>query len=388
MSNKINRRSFLQVGALGTAGLSAVPLSSTASSKTKIKKIYRKLGNTGMKVPIVSLGVMRSDNANMINTAYNLGYEHYDTAHSYQNGRNEEMLGNFFKDKKRSSFTIATKIHPWRDNLTAEQFLEKFEISLKRLQIPYVDILYLHASKSSDQTLNSAYLEALSKLKERGKAKHIGVSTHSNIEEVIMAASDHELYEVILCSYNYKAHFNNDKMQSALQYANDKGMGMVAMKTMMGGFLDKAKTKPVNCSAALKWSLKNPLIHTSIPGAKTYEELAQNFGLMNNPELTPNEISDLENTLAYSGLYCTGCEICLPQCQLQLPVNDLMRSYMYNYGYGYAQKASETVKQLGLSSNPCESCSGCTVKCPMGFNVKERIADISRLKDIPTEFLA
>ena len=387
MSNKINRRSFLQVGALGTAGLSTLPLSSSAASKTKYKKLYRKLGNTGIKVPIVSLGVMRSDNSNMIDTAYNIGYEHFDTAHMYQNGRNEEMLGNFFKTKKRKSFTIATKIHPWRENLTTEQFLEQFEISLKRLQMSYVDILYLHASKSTDQTLNPSYLEALSKIKAAGKAKHIGVSTHSNIEEVITAATDHELYEVVLCSYNYKAHFNNEKMQSALQHANDNGMGIVAMKTMMGGFLDKAKTQPINCSAALKWSLNNPLIHTSIPGAKTYEELSQNFAIMSQPELMPNEVADLENTLAHTGLYCTGCEVCLPQCQLQLPVSDLMRSYMYNYGYGNPLKASETVKRLALSSSPCASCSSCTVKCTVGFDVKMRIADISRLNDIPCDFL-
>lgn len=387
MSNKINRRSFLQIGALGTAGFT-IPTAVNAASQTKVKKIYRKLGKTGLKLPIVSMGVMRSDNNNMVNTAYNLGYEHYDTAHMYQNGRNEEMLGSYFKDKKRKSFTIATKIHPGKEGMTTREFLEQFEVSLKRLRMDYVEILYLHASSSAENTLNPAYLEALAKIKAAGKAKHIGVSTHSNIEEVMLAASDHELYEVVLCSYNYKAHFNNEKMQAALQYANDKGMGIVAMKTMMGGFLDKAKTQPVNCSAALKWSLTNPLIHTSIPGAKTYEELTQNFAVMNEAELTPQDNSDLEKTLAYTGLYCTGCQECLSQCKLKLPVNDLMRAYMYNYGYSYPQKASETVKRLAVKNNPCADCSGCTVDCPVGINVQERIADISRLNDIPTEFLA
>ena len=65
-----------------------------------------------------------------------------------------------------------------------------------------------------------------------------------------------------------------------------------------------------------------------------------------------------------------------------------MRSYMYNYGYSYPAKAQTTVAQLNLSANPCDSCIGnCSVACPNGLDVRERITDIARIKLVPSNFL-
>jgi succinate dehydrogenase/fumarate reductase-like Fe-S protein len=64
-----------------------------------------------------------------------------------------------------------------------------------------------------------------------------------------------------------------------------------------------------------------------------------------------------------------------------------MRSYMYAYGYGEMQKARETLDEYGVQENPCAGCTGCTVKCTKGFPVAERIADISRIKNVPFDFL-
>jgi predicted aldo/keto reductase-like oxidoreductase len=383
-----NRRNFLLLGATASLGMAAQALPLHKNKEIKKKKIiYRTLGKTGIEVPIVSMGVMRADNPNILKAAYELGIRHFDTASGYQDGRNEEMVGQYFKDKPREEVIISTKIHPPKEGLSTDQFIEKFDQSLKRLQMSYVDILYLHAASDKEYALDPRYTEALRRIKESGKAKFVGVTTHSNMAVVLNAAVDSKLYDVVLTSYNFRLK-DDTELQSALQRANDAGLGIVAMKNMAGGYLDKDKKKPVNCKAALKWVLSNPLIHTAIPGLTNFEMVKENWEVAQNHDLEENEKGDLQLAMNEPGLYCHGCLKCSGQCPKNLPIPDLMRSYMYNYGYSYPAKAQTTVAKLNLSANPCDSCTGnCSVACPNGLDVRERITDIARIKMVPSNFL-
>lgn len=131
----MKRRNFFRSGLAGAAGLTM--FSRTALAATGMIEeneiIYRILGRTGLKLPVVSFGVMRSDNSSLVQAAYQAGMKMFDTAHGYMNGRNEEMLGNFFSTVPRESFVIATKVKPagvdQRTGLpsretTAEDFLQ------------------------------------------------------------------------------------------------------------------------------------------------------------------------------------------------------------------------------------------------------------------------
>jgi predicted aldo/keto reductase-like oxidoreductase len=388
----LNRRNFLFLGATASVGLTVQALHASNKTTKKEKKqkniTYRKLGKTGIEVPIVSMGVMRADNPNILKAAYEIGIRHFDTASGYQDGRNEEMVGQFFKDIPRERLIISTKIHPPKEGLSTEQFLEKFDQSLKRLQMSYVDILYLHAASDRTYLLDPRYTEALRRAKESGKARFVGFSTHTNMAEVINVAVDSQLFDVVLTSYNFRMK-DDSEMQNALQRANDAGMGILGMKNMAGGFLDKEKKKPVNCKAALKWALSNPLIHTCIPGLTNFEMVKENWEVAQsqNQNLNDREIEALELAMNEPGLYCHGCLSCSGQCPKNLPIPDLMRSYMYNYGYSYPAKAQTTVAKLNLPANPCDACSGCFVNCPNGFDVRERITDIARIKLVPANFL-
>ncbi|TKG93499.1 oxidoreductase [Puteibacter caeruleilacunae] len=386
----LTRRGFLTTSAAVTTGamLTACGASKTLTNETKEEKIiYRTLGRTNLKLPIVSMGVMRADNPNLVTAALKLGMTHFDTAHVYQGGKNEEMVGNIFQNIPRDSFTMATKIHPGREQLSTAKFLEKLDISLKRLKMDYVDILYLHSAKNREFTLNEEYLNALTKAQEQGKTRYIGVSTHSHEPEVLQAAIDAKIYDVALVAYNFKQDHRKE-MDEMIAKAANAGIGIVGMKTMAGGFLDKAKTKPVNCKAALKWALNNPNIHTTIPGFTTFDQLMENFSVMADLKLTADEEKDLALAFNESGLFCNGCKQCVAQCKKHLPIPDLMRAYMYNYGYNYPAKAKDTVAACNISNNPCEDCSECIVHCVKQFNVAEKIADISRIQHVPNEFLA
>ncbi len=393
-----SRRNFLRTSVAGAAGVTiGAKMPANNLQETKESKIItRKLGKTDLVLPIVSMGAMRADMPNLIKVAYERGVKHFDTAHGYQGGNNEIMLGDLFKDYPRDSFTIATKVHPADTNrqtgelgpgATKEDFLEKFNTSLKRLQMEHVDMLYHHGVGSRQALMYEPILDALLTAKKEGKTRYIGLSTHRNEPEVIQAAIDSKVIDVILTSINFKQE-HNMQIREKIALAAENGIGIIAMKTMAGAFLDRGKTKPINCKAALKWVLQDPNVHTSIPGITSFDMLAENLSVMEDIELTEEEMNDLREAGLIAGLYCDGCPSCTGNCRKNLPVHDLMRSYMYAYGYNDFKKARTVLDDSGIKNNPCRGCDSCTIVCPKDFNVAERIKDISRITRIPGEFLA
>jgi predicted aldo/keto reductase-like oxidoreductase len=396
---QVNRRGFLKSSVLGTAG---ALISTSALAKQHHSKdiepviIRRKLGKTGIELPIVSFGVMRSDNPSLVKSAFQKGFVHFDTAHGYQEGRNETMLGEVFKEVPRESFVLASKVAPDDVNretgelgpgATRENILTKFDLSLKRLQMKYVDILYFHGVSNPKTAMAPQVLEAFSELKKQGKVRFVGMSTHKNEPDIIQAAIDSNFYDVVLTTINF-AQGHGDKIREKIALAAEKGIGIVAMKTMAGGFSDKDRMHPINCVAALKWVMQDKNICTAIPGIVTFDMMVQNFSIMENLEMTEQEKADLEASKLLAGLYCDGCGECLPQCKKHLPVNELMRAFMYTYGYRQAEKASVLLDKLAVEANPCGDCTGCEVKCVKGFPVQERIADVSRLMGVPRDLIA
>lgn len=382
------RRLFLKTSVLGGTGIFLIndakgseSISTFNQEENEGKIITRKLGKTGLELPVVSFGVMRADNPNLIKAAISAGVKHFDTAHVYQNGNNEKMLGEVLQDYPRNSFTITSKVKPEGK----AGFLKKLDTSLERLKMEYVDILYVHALDSREQVLSEDTLDALQTAKKQGKALHIGLSTHSNEPEVIEAAIESGVYEVILTAYNFKQD-HKDLLTQRIKEASEAGIGVVAMKTMAGGKLGK-DAEEMHFKAALKWALKNEHVATSIPGITSFKELEENFSVANNLKFTKEEESFLSYASLKEGLYCNGCRECTETCPKHLAIPDMMRAYMYAYGYGETKKARDEMASLKIGNNPCSDCSTCTVKCSKGFNVSEKIADISRITTIPDDFL-
>jgi uncharacterized protein len=393
----INRRGFIRTGIAGAAGIVALSpsLAKAATSDQQKENLFRTLGKTGMKIPVISFGVMRADNPNLCKAAYEKGIKLFDTANGYQNGNNEIMLGNLLKDYPRNSFYLATKVKPIgvdrdgkpSDQTTADDFLSKFNTSLSRLKMDYVDILYIHDIRNPELLEYKPIINAVRNLKKEGRIKYMGFSTHANEPVVINAAASMDIWDVILTSYNFKQTYLTE-LNSAIKKANLAGIGIVAMKTMAGGgFLDKEKTKPINSSAALKWVLSNPDVTTTIPGMTDFDQLDLNVKLLSDISITDQEKKDLLIARAEKGLYCTGCIKCLGNCTMNLPVPDLMRAYMYAYGYSNPAMAHTLLSELGTSDNPCKECSSCNVECTKNFDIREKIADISRLVNVPADFL-
>jgi predicted aldo/keto reductase-like oxidoreductase len=404
---KFNRRKFLKTGIAGAAGVAVLSNEYADGKPLQDKKnvICRTLGKTGIIVPVIGMGVMNANNPALVKAAMDQGITFFDTANSYQNGRNEEMLGHVFKEYPRNSFTISTKVKsagvdmntgiPTKET-TPEDFLEKFNTSLKRLQMDYVDILYMHLVGSPEMVNYKPVVRVMQNLKKEGRTKFIGISTH-NLPLIIDAIIKADIWDVVETTYNFLntevIRANSvapvEGMELAIKKAGDAGLGIVAMKALAGGgFLDKERTKPINTTAAIKWVLSNPNVHTTIPGMTSFDQLDSNIKMLTDITLNDNEKKDLITAQAETGLFCTACKNCVPGCKLNLPVPDIMRAYMYAYGYKNTALAHSLLVDLSAGDDPCKNCDSCTAVCSRNFNLKEKITDVSRLVNVPVEFIS
>ncbi len=392
----LGRRDFIKSGGASLSGLIYLASNEKGGEKQQKEKkfIYRTLGKTGIKLPIISMGVMNPYSDGVVRAALDAGIIHLDTAAHYARGRVETMIGEVIKGRNRESLFIATKINLPRDvgsgkyieTATTQEFLKRLDNSLGRLGLGYVDILYLHEIYTREAIFFEPILNGFERAKKDGKIRLIGVSTHSEEPEVIQAAIDSKFYEVVLTAYNFtqKHHL---KVREAIAKAAKAGLGVIAMKVMGGGRYE-ARPSKVDAKAALKWVLQDPNIHTTIPGFTTFEEMAIDLSVMEDLVLTHPEKEYLQKNAALRGFYCQGCRQCVKQCLLGLPIPDMMRAYMYTYAYRNLPLAQDTLLSLGLPQRICEDCGSCPVKCSVGFDVPKNIRDILRLRDVPEGFLA
>ncbi len=397
MRHKMKRREFIGKAAFGmvAAGLSTPLVKKVvASQEQQPKIIYRTLGRTGLRIPIVSFGVMNSDSPDLIQRSLDMGINHLDTAHVYLRGNSERVIGEVLeRSGSRDKVYVATKMALNRDEdkgdfvlkgsegapgATEENLFKQLETSLERLRTDYVDILYLHSCDSPQMVTYEPLMNAMVKVKKQGKARFIGTSIHTDVANVIRATTDAEIYDVVLAAYNYVQE-EKEEIKQAIAYAADKGVGIIAMKTQGGRRLQQDSDAEINNQAALKWVLNDENVCTTIPGMTTFEQLDINMGVMNDLTLTKQELRDLQIAASMRGtLFCQNCRSCVPTCPNNVAVPSLMRAYMYAAGYGNFVQARTTIAELpekkGL--NVCRECSVCSASCRRGIDIGSRVKSL------------
>lgn len=378
----------------GMAGIICRPSTKIVqgSDQGEKKLVHRTLGKTGMRVPVIGMGILTTGSPALMQAALDAGITHFDsTAAQPQQMRNEEMIGEVLKGRPRASFIYGTKINLPLDHKTGlykkaateKEFTKKLDAALQCLQMDYVDILYHHMVSRRESAFHEPAMEAMEKAKKAGKTRFLGITTHSNVPEAVHGAADSKFYEVVMASYNPRQK-NRLQVKEAIAKAADAGLGVVAIKVIRGD-VEKGE-KPVNPRASLKWVLQDSNVHATVPAFSNFEEMGIDLSVMEDLSLNDADMNDLEREASGSGLFCQGCGQCLQRCSGELPIPDLMRAYMYAYGYRQPALAHSLVASLELPRQVCEYCPSCPVVCLNGWNVVEKIRDIVRIKDVPSSF--
>jgi aryl-alcohol dehydrogenase-like predicted oxidoreductase len=386
MSTSRSRREFIVAGlALPVAAEAAAVVPQTApvppalpgaaAKAPAIRK--RRLGKTGLEVTEVAFGCMITSDQSVIERAADLGVNLFDTARGYQGGNNERLVGAALKGR-RDRVYISTKSGAG----SKEDALAQLDESLKQLGTDHVDIWYLHG-KSRAADLKDELLEAQQLAKQQGKIRFAGVSLHSGHAEVIPAAIEKKL-DVVLLTHNFTMGERNDALLKSL---HDAGVGVVAMKVMAGGRGPEAVAARAKLAAqggllaALKWALRKPFVHATIPSTTDMAQLDENLKAMAEPWTAADEQKLVARLDEIRSDYCSMCGQCEGSCPKGLPVADVLRFLTYAEGYGQFALGRESFLALTSAQRDvrCSECASCAVRCPQGVEVARRLGRAQEL---------
>src|ERR1035441_6157214 len=388
MESKTSRREFLSAGLMlpvvgASSGLgffkrSDNPVASPAGSPAKLS--YKTLGRAGLKVTTVGFGCMITSDPSVIERAADVGINYFDTARGYQYGNNERMVGAAL-GARRKQIVLSTKSAAQNK----EGLLSDLDTSLHELNTDYVDIWYLHG-KGSAADIREDMIEAQQIAKKQGKMRFAGVSTHGGQKELLPWLAQKGVFDVVLTAYNFSM---DPGMEQAIGAATKAGMGVVGMKVMAGGFRSLKPDDPIYQKlqrqgallAALKWVIDKPGISTTIPSMTDMDQLEENLKAMEHRFSVSDEKLLAAHLEMIRPLYCRMCGKCDGACQKGLPVADVLRCLTYSDGYGQFALGRERYLELAskLGEARCGDCTECTVQCPHGVRVPDRMARAQEL---------
>jgi len=414
---KINRRNFLKT--MGAAGLGSVfassdvkagadganaadPKAKAEAQKPKFPHVpKRKLGKTGIKVPILSLGTVFDlvENQVILKSALQWGVNYWDTATNYAGGNSELGIGKFLarNPELRKDLFIVSKPPDISTPLPDLADVEKqLQASLKRMNTNYIDLyLAVHGLRNPAQLTNELK-QWIEEAKKRGVIKFSGFSTHRNMAQCLTSAAKLNWIDAIMTKYDFRL-MQDAEMQAGIEACNKAGIGLIAIKTqagrqkitteedkkLAGHFLKRGFTE---AQAKLKAVLEDERISSAAVGMQNVAILTSNVAaVLDKTKLTQADKAVFKEYAAAScSGYCAGCAYI---CESALPdvpyISDIMRYLMYYNSYGEQARARElfakipsNVKNrlLNIDYRPAEA------HCPQHMPIGELIAEaVSKL---------
>lgn len=318
-----------------------------ADEKRYDTMVYNRCGNSGLKLPLVSLGLWHNfgdtgvyeNMKQMCFTAFDHGITHFDLANNYgpAYGSAERNFGKIMKEELhpyRDELLISTKAGfdmwkgPYGNWGSRKYLIASLDQSLKRLGLDYVDIFYHH--RMDPETPLEETILALDQIVRSGKALYAGISNYDGVHAKKALEIAKEIHLPLIINQNRYNIFDRTVENNGLKaYARESGMGLICFSPLAQGMLSEKyingipadsrvardgrflhaeditpekieKIKKLDALAkergqslpqmALSWLLKDSDVTSVLIGASKPEQILSNIGIIGHTTFTKEEL--------------------------------------------------------------------------------------------------
>ncbi|SHK54864.1 aldo/keto reductase [Paramaledivibacter caminithermalis] len=330
----------------------------------------RRLGRTNIETAAVGFGGIPIQKATkekaieLIRIAKESGINFIDTARAY--GKSEELIGYGINATSREHWYVATKSMA----RSYEEMKADIEISLRKLQLDYIDLYQMHNIKTKEiykrVMSDSGALKALKEAKEEGKIKNIGITSHSL--DILVDAIETNEFASIQFPYNPIERQGEDLFERA----NELDIGVIVMKPVAGGAIR-------NVEYSLRYILENKNVTVVIPGMDEAEHIRNNAAVANPFIPMSNMERDIiEKEAASLGTeFCRRCGYCQPcSVGIDIPTQFVLEGYLLRYDL--PQWAKDRYMSLDKKAEDCIRCGMCEPRCPYNLPIVEMLKRVSQ----------
>ena len=319
---------------------------------------YRRVGDSGLMLPAISLGLWYNFGDNrpfdiqreVLRYAFDRGITHFDLANNYgpPYGSAEENFGRMLRGDfrpYRNELIISTKAGwdmwpgPYGQLGGRTYLLSSLDESLARLGLDYVDIFYSH--RFDPHTPVEETIGTLDSAVRAGKTRYVGISSYSATHTAEAAAVAKRLGTPLVIHQPSYSMLNRWIEGGLLTQLREAGMGAIAFTALAQGLLTnrylerpadevaRATQRPTFDSAlvtvtvherlqglakiaerrgqslaqlALAWVLRDPTVASTLVGASSVAQLEENLGALDNLDFMPAELQEIDSYAADSGI--------------------------------------------------------------------------------------
>ena len=367
-------------------------------------RIQKNFGFGFMRLPMAGEEVDIPQTTKMVDAFLEAGFNYFDTAHGYLQGKSERALKTCLTSRyPREKYILTNKLTA-NFFQTEEDIRPFFESQLEACGVDYFDFYLMHAQGAGNYPHFQAChaYEVAQRLKAEGKVRHVGISFHDSAEMLETILTDHPEVEVVQIQFNY-LDYEDPAAQSRRCYevCRKHGKPVIVMEPVKGGNLvnlpEEARAvldalhggSPA--SYAIRFAGGFPGMWMVLSGMSTLQQVEDNLAFMKDFQpLNETEMAAVEKVRAIFHskdlIPCTACRYCTDGCPQHIAIPDIFAARNakeihrdWNADYYY----SEVCTAPGRRASDCLQCGKCEKVCPQHLPIRELLQEAAGVFEKP-----
>ena len=360
-------------------------------------RIKKNFGFGCMRLPMNDDEVDIAEFNQMVDAFLENGFNYFDTAHGYLQGKSETALKTGLTDRyPRDRYILANKLTNFFFR-REEDIRPFFESQLAACGVDYFDYYLMHAQGVENFAFFKqcrAY-ETAFRLKEEGKVRHVGISFHDKACVLEQILTEYPQIEVVQIQFNYM-DYDDPAVESRKCYEVCRKFDkpVIAMEPVKGGNLVNLPEEAVAildelnggspASYAIRFAagFEGMMVLSGMGSLKQMQDnisYMKDFEPLNEAELTA--VNNVQKMLQSMNLIpCTACGYCVDGCPKQIAIPDLFacmnaKSIYHDWNADYYYGVVYTGQ--GNKASDCIKCGKCEKACPQHLHIRDLLADVA-----------
>lgn len=358
-------------------------------------EIKKNFGFGCMRLPMDGDKVDYDEFNRMIDYFIESGFNYFDTAHGYIDGKSETAIRDCLAARyKREEYILADKLSAWMFK-EEKDILPLFEKQLALCGVEYFDFYLFHCLNRTiyPKLKKCNAFEIIKDLKKQGKIKHIAMSFHDTADILDTILCEQPEIEAVQLQLNY-LDYDDPNVQSKACYdvAVKHGKKVIVMEPVRGGKLANLPPKAADAlskinngsqaSFALRYAASYENVFMVLSGMGNMEMMGDNIATMSDfvplNEYETALTEALRKIIRESNMIpCTSCNYCADVCAKKIPISKI---FDISNQCSAAKLSYREAKKL-IPDNECIKCGKCEEVCPQGIKIRKSLETIYKRLD-------
>ena len=353
--------------------------------------LHGKFGFGCMRMQLDADGAVDMDNFRaMVDCYLSAGFNYFDTAHVYYDGKSELALREGLTSRyPRESYVLTNKLTSSCFE-KEEDILPLFQTQLELCGVEYFDFYLIHSVLEGNyekyESCNAFGI--VRELKKQGKVKHIGMSFHDSPEFLDRVLTEHPEIEIVQIQYNWlDLDDPNVQSQACLDVCRRHDKPVLVMEPIKGGglvFLPDEALQKLSAAGegspaeiALRFVAEQEPVVMILSGMNNVEQMRENIAFMKDPkplsEAAHEAIREIREMMrALPLVACTACRYCTDGCPQSINIPGIFRCVNDRIKFpNRPQSRYGWVTAKGGKASDCIECGACEAICPQHLEIRD-----------------